>query len=57
MKDPGTIKRALNTCLIGTKCKDCPYEQEGCATALVQDAVEYIWQLESVIENARGGAR
>ena len=46
MKDPSTIKRALNICLQGTRCESCPYKGEGCTEALAADAVSYIWELE-----------
>ena len=56
MRGAKEIKRALNTCMLCTKCEDCPYNGEGCTEALAADAIGYIWRLETEIERLGGSA-
>lgn len=46
MKTPKEIKQALNQCSL-ERCAYCLYKRDGCVDALLDDALEYINELEA----------
>lgn len=48
MKTPEEIKKGLECCLPRDEewCGICPYSNEGCYTARIDDTIDYIQQLE-----------
>lgn len=40
------VKQALNQCSL-ERCAYCPYKRDGCVDALLDDALEYINELET----------
>lgn len=51
MKTPDEIKKGLECCLplADEDCAECPYALDGCAKERVQDALDYIRQLEAQV--------
>lgn len=46
VRSPEEIKKGLEICIVGERCRDCPYNNGYCDMQLERDALSYIQQLE-----------
>lgn len=56
--DRGKLLIGLACCRIGNAevCRECPYFSENCDTALMYDALAYIYYLEEQLNAKAGGS-